>query len=208
MLAPVLAGAASFDCAKARTPMEKMICSTPELSLLDEALNDTYSALIHNHPAKPALVQWQRDWLRDKARSCGTPQCLIDAYHERLALLKDVATDGNESVRWTGVYERYRNGRKDSNTASLTLIGLKGDRVQIEGSAIWLGPNAQQGQVHVGQINLIGQASDATLPFYEYDDAPGCNGTIVLRSVGVKVEQESGCGGHNVTFNGDYRRVK
>lgn len=39
---PAMTFAASFDCSKAGTPIEKAICSYPELSALDEQLASVY----------------------------------------------------------------------------------------------------------------------------------------------------------------------
>jgi len=37
-------------------------------------------------------------------------------------------------------------------------------------------------------------------------DFDGCSATMVLKTSGVKVEEESGCGGVNVSFVGEYKR--
>lgn len=38
--------AASFDCAKARTLTEKLVCADPTLSRLDEQLDDAYEPVL------------------------------------------------------------------------------------------------------------------------------------------------------------------
>jgi hypothetical protein len=37
-------------------------------------------------------------------------------------------------------------------------------------------------------------------------DLDGCTATMALNENGVKVEEESGCGGMNVLFVGEYKR--
>ncbi|MDR2790403.1 MAG: hypothetical protein LBB59_05460 [Campylobacteraceae bacterium] len=37
---------ASFDCQKAKTDIEKLVCSDEELSRLDEELNEAYKEII------------------------------------------------------------------------------------------------------------------------------------------------------------------
>ncbi|MGL5738758.1 MAG: lysozyme inhibitor LprI family protein, partial [Plesiomonas shigelloides] len=53
---------ASFDCAKAVTPLEKLICDDPYLSALDESLAGAYKvALVDN----PKVKKSQREWVRE-----------------------------------------------------------------------------------------------------------------------------------------------
>ena len=46
LLASGAAHAASFDCSKAKTPQEKAICGSPELSVADEQMAAAYKALL------------------------------------------------------------------------------------------------------------------------------------------------------------------
>ena len=55
------AHAASFDCTKARSQVEHLVCDTPALSQLDETLATTYRAALSNDPASR---QRQLTWLR------------------------------------------------------------------------------------------------------------------------------------------------
>jgi len=59
------AKAASFDCAKANKPSEKLICETPDLSKKDEALAAAYEAARDRlSPAgRTRLLESQRSWL-------------------------------------------------------------------------------------------------------------------------------------------------
>lgn len=80
------AWAASFDCAKAATAIEKSICATPSLGPLDEALAARYQAL---RKAKLGdadlqdLTHAQRQWLIERNRCADTP-CLEAAYQKRI----------------------------------------------------------------------------------------------------------------------------
>ena len=66
-LAPFLAQAAGFDCAKAGTPIEKAICASPAVSALDGQLGDAFRAALADHPDKrDALTIDQRHWLADR----------------------------------------------------------------------------------------------------------------------------------------------
>lgn len=94
-----LCGATSFDCQKAHTTVERMICSHPRLSKLDDEMAAVYSAVITRAtaPAYSAgltitttperLRGEQRSWLatRDK---CTDVACVTSAYINRLNTLK------------------------------------------------------------------------------------------------------------------------
>lgn len=89
---PLVANAASFDCKKARTKVEKSICNDPELSQLDEQLATAYKKTIATHPVPSYVKARQRDWL--KLNPFCDPQnfqaCLKKNYKERLSNLQVV----------------------------------------------------------------------------------------------------------------------
>ncbi|WP_428634637.1 lysozyme inhibitor LprI family protein [Sedimenticola sp.] len=101
LLLPGTACSASFDCSKASTKVEKMICADPELSKLDEKLGKTYSAALNKTPDLLALKQQQRDWLNDR-NGCVDAACLQAQYQQRIGELDRVValiptTKGQES---------------------------------------------------------------------------------------------------------------
>ena len=77
--------AASFDCSKATTKAEKMVCANPELSRLDESLSRAYRA-VQKRFGK-AAVRNQRVWLllRD---GCSDESCLKMLYEWRIKELE------------------------------------------------------------------------------------------------------------------------
>ncbi|MBU4436185.1 MAG: DUF1311 domain-containing protein [Alphaproteobacteria bacterium] len=84
------AGAASFDCKKARAPDEKAICAERALNDKDVRMDVLYDVNKHTMGmgARGALQDQQRDWLRDR-HSCGRNKaCLNRAYDQRLADLE------------------------------------------------------------------------------------------------------------------------
>jgi len=48
--------AASFDCAKARRPLEKFICSNPELDALDTRMGEVFRQVNAGFPLKGFLL--------------------------------------------------------------------------------------------------------------------------------------------------------
>lgn len=79
----VLAGAssanaarqASFDCAKARAPVELLICGDDEMAALDREMADLYKSYRSTLSAdgRKDLLQQQRAWLKDRLTQCGIP---------------------------------------------------------------------------------------------------------------------------------------
>ena len=79
-----VAHAASFDCAKAHSVVEKMVCSHPTLSQLDEDLALIYKQAMQR---EPQVRELQQVWLRDTRAACETVDCLSMAYRSRIAAL-------------------------------------------------------------------------------------------------------------------------
>lgn len=94
--------AASFDCTKARSPMEQLICADTELSALDESLAKNYTTA--KEKLSPSAIKifttGQLSWLRfhstycfvnydaSKADAAHAKRCLMDAYFERIKEFK------------------------------------------------------------------------------------------------------------------------
>jgi uncharacterized protein len=86
--------AASFDCTRASTPQEKLICQNPQLSALDEALSAAYRKKMSGLSGTDAaqLKQSQREWLK-QLRSHGAQAGQLQAdYQQRIAALTGAAT--------------------------------------------------------------------------------------------------------------------
>ncbi len=82
------ARAASFDCTKTSTPVEKLVCGNETLSGYDEYLGRYYaSARAEVGSAASCLGANQRNWLRTVRNACTDASCLQRVYLERLAEL-------------------------------------------------------------------------------------------------------------------------
>lgn len=100
---PAVAEEASFDCLKAATPIERLICTDPQLVALDGSLGQAFAARRQRLPEKDrddALAE-QRAWLALRIKQCELPMkgseeisrevrwraapCLYDMYRARLA---------------------------------------------------------------------------------------------------------------------------
>lgn len=86
------ANAASFDCKKATTWLEKTVCANLELSKLDEQLDKAYhDALTSLSPEGQAETkQYQRQWLKQLPIRCQSDGCLKDFYKNRIGRLQHI----------------------------------------------------------------------------------------------------------------------
>lgn len=83
------ASAASFDCARARSPAERLVCADPVLSSLDERLAAAYRAALAAVPWKQRLRGAQAEWLRARRdRAAGDRAAMAAAYRARIAGLE------------------------------------------------------------------------------------------------------------------------
>jgi uncharacterized protein len=86
------AEAASCNCALASSCTESVICSSPQLSVLDSKMSGLYSALQSMASRKGAktLLSSQRNWLNSRD-DCGcNANCLVSEYESRIQLFKQV----------------------------------------------------------------------------------------------------------------------
>jgi uncharacterized protein YecT (DUF1311 family) len=98
---------ASFNCAKAQSIDEQIICSNHGLAQLDRRMGEIYSTARAALPKaeKNALLQAQRAWLSGHDTACGIPSqgtvpkdavaCFIKRYQARTAELQALMTRGN-----------------------------------------------------------------------------------------------------------------
>ena len=82
------AAAQSFDCARAQTRVEKMVCGEQAVADLDEYLGRYYAMARAAMPAAGSCLQAdQSQWLKTRRDTCADVSCLKTAYLERLAEL-------------------------------------------------------------------------------------------------------------------------
>lgn len=95
---PSAAQAASFDCGKAKTKVEKLICSNATVSKLDREMQSVYQN-DYKRTADPAgLKIEQRQWLKTR-NACKDTTCLIRAYRTRMAELKAIQAEPKPCFR-------------------------------------------------------------------------------------------------------------
>lgn len=94
----VAAQAASFDCGKASSPVEKMICADEDLSKWDEALARVYKQVLEKRGNDQEMVVSQRGWLRDVRNQCQSVECVTQVYKERYTKLRELLVSLTVSV--------------------------------------------------------------------------------------------------------------
>jgi uncharacterized protein len=90
--------AASFDCQRAETPIEKAICSTPELSLLDDQLGAAYKAGVERSADKDKFRAESREWVNQIRNKCNSIQCLSLAYRSRISEMQNLGSPKSTSL--------------------------------------------------------------------------------------------------------------
>lgn len=91
------AQAASFDCGKATTKVEKLICADAELSKLDEELNIAYKSALQDEKHADAIKQTQKRWMKERS-GCTDAACVKGAYGVRLSSLVATRTPPDDAV--------------------------------------------------------------------------------------------------------------
>lgn len=192
----------SFNCAKATTSIEKMICSNTQLSDLDELLVVSYKKAMSRTEDKKQLKSEQQQWLKSTRNACQDVECLKDAYAMRITELNEKVATHKQTFSVSGTYQRYYSGKPDVNKTTISIKTLQNGQIQVQGQSIWMGSsntNVNTGEVE-GIALLEGNKADVT--------GDGCELTLLFSAKNLIVENETGCGGLNVTFNGKYRKIK
>lgn len=80
--------AASFDCTKAATSVEKLICNNEDISSLDDQLAKSYKSALEKTSDKEGFKKAQVEWLKQQ-RLCKDVACLSSVYQERISVLNN-----------------------------------------------------------------------------------------------------------------------
>lgn len=207
-----IALAASFDCNKATTLVEKAICQDQSLSTLDDEMAAAFNNGKANSANQSEFIKQQSAWLKTIRNICQTNRCIEKAYQDRIMVLNNnniivnTAPAPASTTDIKGEYLRYNaKGKPDYHSASLTLFSPEKGKIKLLGNAVWVG-DTKTGNVHIGEVagtfDLQGEQ-------VSYKDENGCEFVLLLGKNALTVNNDNGqCGGLNVTFNGYYKKVK
>lgn len=119
------ASAASFDCGKASSAIEKAICADQRLGSLDSQVDGSYRRLIDSTPSAdiPMLRDEQRGWLkqRNQCAPANLQACLADSMAQRVKRLLAAAAGAEAALDRT-----IADIPQDPAAAARTLRGYAG----------------------------------------------------------------------------------
>ncbi len=121
-----------------------------------------------------------------------------------LALAALALARGGDARAWAGTW----TARTGANQQSITIV-RRGSLVRISGTDVWYDRAfAARGLIPVGTFTATIATPAGDRITIEPPDMPGC--IVHLRRAGayLVVRDNDRCGGINVTFTGNYRRVR
>lgn len=156
--------AASFDCQKARTKVEKTICDSLALSSLDEEMGTLYSVVVNESDEPGPVKKVQKEWLK-KRNTCSNFDCLKHAYTERLAEL----TKLKEELLATGEDESTDSSVIPPEKAISGEVGRKEDLYTFrltkgKGTPVCEAYLQRLQQTHFDSMPLCGRPEDDSVP--------------------------------------------
>lgn len=125
---PLYLKAASFDCDKASTAMEKSICANKALNQLDSELGQVYGELKKSLPSHKAeqLIKQQQNWLKDRNQTCAAYEldCLRDLYERRITELSNsLPTSSSKTIASTDKSSGSTDKLSVDSKVSLRSVG-------------------------------------------------------------------------------------
>ena len=186
------AWAATFDCNKASTFVEKAICSDSRLTSIDDQLGRLYKDALAASSNSSALKAEQRAWLSSRDQ-CKDSDCVIKAYEARISSLSAMSSP-DKSGDFTGTYKM-----EDKGAAGLVLVQQTANgRIKFYLNATY---RTNVGEVS-GEVPLNGNVASYA------DKENDCSLSFKFAPGRLIVTQDGVCGmGLNVTASGTYKRV-
>jgi len=79
----------SFDCNKASSAAERLICSNRELAEADVKLAQAYKTALSSATDKDTLRREQNTWRKNERDACADVACMVNAYQQRISQLSN-----------------------------------------------------------------------------------------------------------------------
>jgi len=92
LAATSFAQAASFNCEKANTKAEQLICDNQGISELDSKLNERYQRILSkaNVKQRQQIISNQKHWLKHRRNVCADISCMTNTYAVRVRELDEI----------------------------------------------------------------------------------------------------------------------
>jgi uncharacterized protein len=186
------AWAATFDCDKASTFVEKVICSDLRLTNLDDQLARLYKDALAASSNSGALKAEQKAWLSSR-NQCKDSDCIMKAYDDRISVLSAMSPPA-KSEDVTGTYKM-----KDRGAAGVVLVQQTANgRIKFYLNATY---HTNTGELS-GEVPLTGEAANYV------DKELDCTLSFNFVPGSLVPNQDGSCGmGLNVSAAGTYKRV-
>ncbi|WP_231571393.1 MULTISPECIES: lysozyme inhibitor LprI family protein [Xenorhabdus] len=131
-----VANSASFDCSKAVSKVEKLICSTPALSQADDALYVDYlqAKLITGNTDDFKALAKQNWKLREK--NCDTEECLLNWYKRSTELYRQIAAKDNKGgvqSNTSSIAKKKLDDKESQQKSQNTLDDFFRDNPSLDG---------------------------------------------------------------------------
>lgn len=156
----------SYECEKASSNIEKMICEDDELAGLDYKMAHIYKTIMDDDVVASRVRLEQKGWLSER-NSCGNEGCIKRAYINRISDLHTTAKDIRRRI-----VRKWDRGCPESPYLD-DNVSVRGDRVQFPIRHINLFKTEKtRSREHVLYSNCvseadIGQMQTCTISLYE-----------------------------------------
>ena len=164
LFAPLVSYAASFDCSKAKSKVEKAICSDSDLSHLDEDLANIYKEALKKHPIPDYVKARQKDWLslNQYCDSKKFTECLKVNYKKRIS--------GLQLSNSTQIYANSKKFSYSNGDMVIEITPEKGTFSMWGGFAIHNQASQAQGKTIYTGCEFEGVLKDKTMTSAIGDD--------------------------------------
>ncbi|QWV95286.1 hypothetical protein KP004_08975 [Geomonas oryzisoli] len=133
LITPWEALAAGFDCTKAGTKLEKLICKDLELSAADDRVSLLFKEALKKSTDRDMLLQTQREWLK-RRNAFIDREALLKIYNDRVIELQEPVWVPVRSVTSTCPQFLKRNDIDDISKCQVSESG----RIGTEGNKTYL----------------------------------------------------------------------
>jgi uncharacterized protein YecT (DUF1311 family) len=131
------ATAASFDCTKAQRPIEKLICSNPELDAADTQMGKVYKRVNADFPLKGFLLATQRVFLAGYSAcmndDLGKPVAAADAVRRCMTVVRERTVE-LEALSQAKVYSSTKGAFTPEDLAILVYTADGRQRIRLWGN--------------------------------------------------------------------------
>ncbi len=164
--------AASFDCTKAATKPEKLICSDPILSTIDEQIDELYRQVQAGASDKEGLRKEQQNWIKTQRDSCRDASCMVKACQKRAAALENT------------IHQRMQEALKEAEL-HFTFRGNPINPLALQQLSPWIS-DSLPGAV---AVDIAGTAADTNQYSAEVEKSE--KGLITVKKSDKKTGEES-----------------